>query len=135
GRRLLRACGGPDVVVRGRATGADGSDRNRATTGPDLRVPHRLLPPDSLRVREISYVRHVRVRYGITRTSGRQASRIRVTGPSLTSSTAMCAPNRPVATSTPRSRSRATTASTSGSATGPGAAPFHDGRRPLRVSA
>ena len=65
----------------------------------------------------------------------RQTSRRIVTGPSLTSSTSMWAPNRPVCTSTPRARRAATTCSTTGSATGPGAAAFHEGRRPLRVSA
>src|SRR4051812_20322192 len=64
-----------------------------------------------------------------------QVSRIRVTGPSLTSSTAMSAPKRPVATSRPACLSASAKASTRGSATGPGAAPLHDGRRPLRVSA
>ncbi len=68
--------------------------------------------------------------------SGRgQASRRMVTGPSLTSSTSMCAPKRPVLTSSPRACSAATTSATIGSATGPGAAADHDGRRPLRVSA
>lgn len=65
---------------------------------------------------------------------GYASSRI-VMGPSLTSSTSMCAPKTPVPTVSPRSRSAATTDSTSGSATGPGAAPFHDGRRPFRTSA
>ena len=65
----------------------------------------------------------------------RQTSMTSVTGPSLTSETSIIAPNRPVATSIPRPRSAATTASTNGSATGPGAAAPHDGRRPLRVSA
>lgn len=58
-----------------------------------------------------------------------------VTGPSLTSDTFMSAPNRPVATVAPAARSASTTASTSGSATAPGAAAFHDGRRPLAVLA
>ena len=47
----------------------------------------------------------------------------------------MSAPKTPVDTAAPRSRSRATTASTSGSATGPGAAASHVGRRPFLVSA
>ena len=58
-----------------------------------------------------------------------------VTGPSASISMIMCAPKRPVATSRPRALSAATTASTSGSATGPGAAAFHEGLRPLRTSA
>ena len=58
----------------------------------------------------------------------------RVTGPSLTSATCMSAPNRPVSTCAPRSRSTVTTCCTRGSATGPGAAAFQVGRRPLRVS-
>ena len=64
----------------------------------------------------------------------RQTSSTSVTGPSLTSSTAMSAPNTPVSTRTPRARSAAHTASTSGSATGPGAAALQLGRRPLRAS-
>ncbi len=63
-----------------------------------------------------------------------QTSTSTVNGPSLTDATCICAPNRPVATTAPRARSAATTASTSGSATPPGAAAAHDGRRPLRVS-
>src|SRR3984957_11275477 len=45
-----------------------------------------------------------------------------VTGPSLISDTFMSAPNTPVCTRAPRSRRAWTTAPTSGSATGPGAA-------------
>jgi hypothetical protein len=63
-----------------------------------------------------------------------QSSSTRVNGPSLTSSTAISAPNLPVATSSPRPPKAAAKASTSGSATGPGAASTHDGRRPLPVS-
>lgn len=48
--------------------------------------------------------------------SGAQTSSSSVTGPSLTSSTAMSAPNRPVATEAPSDRSSSTTRSTSGSA-------------------
>src|ERR1700727_1451328 len=58
-----------------------------------------------------------------------------VTGPSLTRATFMSAPNLPVSTRAPSARNSATTASTSGSATGPGAALFQVGRRPLAVSA
>ncbi len=58
-----------------------------------------------------------------------------VIGPSLTSSTCILAPNRPVATSAPSAASSSTMASTSGSAMCAGAAAFHDGRRPLPVSA
>ena len=54
-----------------------------------------------------------------------------VTGPSLTSSTCMSAPNTPVSTWAPRRAARRRTPSTSGSATAPGAAAFHVGRRPL----
>src|SRR3712207_28303 len=64
-----------------------------------------------------------------------QTSSSKVIGPSFTDATAMRAPNTPVATSLPRRRSSATTSPTSGSATSPGAAASHDGRRPLRVSA
>ena len=60
---------------------------------------------------------------------------IRVTGPSLVRVTFMAAPNTPVSTLAPRSRSACTTASTRGSATGPGAAADQDGRRPLDSSA
>lgn len=63
------------------------------------------------------------------------ASTRMVTGPSATMSMCMWAPKRPVATSRPRCRSAWATASTRGSATGAGAAWFHDGRRPLRTSA
>ena len=62
-------------------------------------------------------------------------SRMSVTGPSLTRLTFMSAPNTPVCTRAPSSRSAAATASTSGSATGPGAAACQVGRRPFRVSA
>ena len=58
-----------------------------------------------------------------------------VTGPSLTRATFMSAPNLPVSTRAPRRRSSSTTAVTSGSATGPGAALFQVGRLPLAVSA
>ena len=47
----------------------------------------------------------------------------------------MWAPKRPVATSIPRRRRARATASTSGAATGPGAAAFQEGRWPLRTSA
>ena len=57
-----------------------------------------------------------------------------VNGPSLTDSTAIIAPNRPVSTRAPRSRSAATTRSISGSARSGGAEADQDGRRPLRVS-
>ena len=46
----------------------------------------------------------------------------------------MSAPNTPVPTWAPSARSSSTTASTSGSATGPGAAACQVGRRPLRAS-
>lgn len=58
-----------------------------------------------------------------------------MTGPSLTSSMRMWAPKRPVETVAPSSRRVAAKRSTSGSATGPGAAADQDGRRPLAVSA
>ena len=67
---------------------------------------------------------------------GAQASSRIVTGPSATSSMAMSAPNDPVATSSPWAcAAPRRPASTSGSATGPGAAADQLGRRPLRVSA
>jgi len=62
-------------------------------------------------------------------------SRMIVTGPSFTRATFMWAPKTPVCTRAPRSLRAATTASTSGSATGPGAAADQDGRRPLARSA
>src|SRR5689334_18322951 len=65
----------------------------------------------------------------------RQVSSSSVMGPSLTDETRMLAPTTPVATVQPRDLNSATTASTSGSATSPGAASCHDGRRPFRVSA
>ena len=49
-----------------------------------------------------------------------------VVGPSFTRLTLMSAPKRPVATCAPRARSSSATTSTSGSATGPGAAACHD---------
>ena len=58
-----------------------------------------------------------------------------VTGPSLTSSTCMCAPNTPVSTWAPSRRSASAKAVTSGSATAPGAAAFHVGRLPFAVLA
>ena len=58
-----------------------------------------------------------------------------VTGPSLTSETFIWAPNTPVWTRAPASRSAWTRVSTMGSATGPGAAADQDGRRPLATSA
>ena len=64
-----------------------------------------------------------------------QSSRSTVTGPSLTSSTCISAPNTPVATSAPSCRSASAKTVTSGSATAPGAAAFHVGRRPLAVLA
>src|SRR5690606_4071577 len=57
-----------------------------------------------------------------------------VNGPSLVNSTDICAPNTPVSTRAPNPRSSSTTRSTSGSATGPGAAACQVGRRPLRAS-
>src|SRR5690606_783336 len=57
-----------------------------------------------------------------------------VRGPTLTLSTSMCAPKTPVATVAPRRRRAATNSSTSGLATGPGAAWVQLGRRPFRVS-
>ena len=44
---------------------------------------------------------------GVRRAGGQASSRI-VTGPSLTSSTCMCAPNTPVSTGTPSARSAST---------------------------
>src|SRR5215469_3985588 len=58
-----------------------------------------------------------------------------VTGPSFTRATFMSAPKTPVSTCAPSLRNSATTAPTSGSATWPGAALIHVGRRPLVVSA
>src|ERR1700722_13641079 len=58
-----------------------------------------------------------------------------VTGPSLINSTRICAPNTPFATVAPRRRSASANAVTNGSATGPAAAAFHDGRRPFSVFA
>src|SRR2546430_7211896 len=65
-------------------------------------------------------------------------SRIKVTGPSFTSSTSIMAPNSPVSTRVPvpapRSRSSATNRSYSGIATSGGAASMKLGRRPLPAS-
>src|SRR5712691_3753679 len=59
-----------------------------------------------------------------------------VTGPSLTSATCMCAPNTPVGTGLPRSRSSArTNAANAGAATSGAAAALYEGRAPLRVDA
>jgi len=69
------------------------------------------------------------------RASWRYASRIKVTGPSLTSMTCMSAPNAPVCTLAPSARSASAKALTSGSATAPGAAACQVGRRPFLVSA
>src|SRR3954452_3949336 len=63
----------------------------------------------------------------VVQSACRQVSSSSVIGPSLTDETAMRAPNTPVATVHPRVRSSATTASTRGSATSPGAASCHDG--------
>ena len=63
-----------------------------------------------------------------------QTSSIRVTGPSLVSSTAMWAPKEPVATVAPRRRNSATSSSISRAASSGAAASMNDGRRPLRVS-
>ena len=76
-----------------------------------------------------------RRRRGIAAPVGSQASRMSVQGPSFTSETRMCAPNAPVCTRAPSSRSTAQNSSTTGSATGPGAAADQPGRRPLLVSA
>ena len=62
---------------------------------------------------------------------GGQVSSKIVIGPSSARSMLISAPNRPVATSMPSPRSAATTASTSGSATGPGAAACQVGPTPL----
>lgn len=61
---------------------------------------------------------------------GSYTSRTKVTGPSLTSSTSIRAPNRPVATASPCARMAATSDSTNGSASCDAAAPSKDGRRP-----
>src|SRR5437660_426789 len=65
-------------------------------------------------------------------------SRISVTGPSLTSSTSIMAPNSPVATviplPAPRSLSKATKCSYRGMAASGGAAPIKEGRRPFDAS-
>ncbi len=61
------------------------------------------------------------------------SSHSRVTGPSLTSSTSISAPNEPVATVTPASRNLATKRSNSGSAASAGSARSKLGRRPLRI--
>ena len=63
-----------------------------------------------------------------------QTSSIRVTGPSLMSSTAMSAPKEPVATVAPRRRSSSTSTSIRRFASSGAAAAMNDGRRPLRVS-
>ena len=57
-----------------------------------------------------------------------------MTGPSLTSETFMSAPNTPVCTRAPAARKACTSAPSTGSATGPGAAAAQDGRRPLVTS-
>src|SRR5262249_56641547 len=61
-------------------------------------------------------------------------SRINVTGPSLTNSTCIMAPNRPVAVGTPWARTASTNASYSGTAISGGAAPMKLGRRPFWAS-
>src|SRR4029077_20624645 len=58
----------------------------------------------------------------------------KVTGPSLTSSTSMCSRKAPRRTLAPRDSSAFANASTRSSAISGGAAPSHDGRRPLRTS-
>src|SRR5262245_50465086 len=74
-------------------------------------------------------------RAGRDTSAGPQASRTIVTGPSLTSSTSIRAPKRPVSTPTPRSRRDSTKRATSASATAGGAARVKLGRLPFRVSA
>ena len=83
----------------------------------------------------LTVLTHAGDRRQTTGGTGSHSSSITVTGPSLTSSTAMSAPNTPVATSAPSSRSASVNTVTSGSATAPGAAAFHVGRRPLAVLA
>ena len=63
-----------------------------------------------------------------------QISTIRVTGPSLVSSTAIMAPNEPVATVAPRVRSSATRSSIRAAAWSGAAAPKNEGRRPRLMS-
>ena len=58
------------------------------------------------------------------------SSKTKVTGPSLTSSTSIWAPKRPLATSKPNPRSSSIKPSTNWAATGGGAAPSKEGRRP-----
>ena len=60
-------------------------------------------------------------------------SRMMVTGPSLTSSTSIAAPNSPWRTGTPRASRAVPNSCTNGSATAGAAAPVKLGRRPLRV--
>src|SRR5690606_16473272 len=69
------------------------------------------------------------IRTAVTQTSSRT-----VNGPSLVNATDIRAPNTPVSTRAPKARNSSTTWSTRGSATGPGAAACHVGRRPLRAS-
>src|SRR5262245_52273125 len=66
--------------------------------------------------------------------AGYLLSRIRVTGPSLTSSTCIIAPKRPVATGTPWARTASQNASYIGIASGGAAASMKLGRRPFRQS-
>ncbi len=63
------------------------------------------------------------------------SSKSTVTGPSLTSSTAMYAPKTPVCTRAPNAHSASVNTAINGSATAEGAAAFQDGLRPLAVSA
>ena len=107
---------------------------------PDRRAAGRRPVPDPPGRGAPSRRPHLALHARLHRDAGRQGpglhrSRIRVTGPSLTRLTFMSAPKTPVCTRAPSPRRDETTASTSGSATGPGAAACQVGRRPLRVSA
>src|SRR4051794_17484515 len=103
----------------------------------DHQRPHRPAGPPAMPSRrpDPRQPRHPRLTSPRTTLGHRYSSTMIVTGPSLTRATFMSAPKRPLPPCAPRARASATTASTSGSATGPGAALLQVGRLPLLVSA
>ena len=136
-RRTARRSGSPTTGADGRKLGFVTTSVRHHELGPvALALVKRNVPVDA---RCWPARRRPRRRSSSSRSarSGPRASDARsstVNGPSFVSETRMSAPNRPVSTVAPSARSCATTSSTSGSATSPGAAAFQVGRRPLRAS-
>ena len=142
GERALGGAGGADRLQRLRHPGRHGARplRHQRGGGADRTVARRegdtwyLRLGDKPVVAVALAVLAVAMLAGPAGARAAQTSSQMVTGPSLTSSTAISVRNRPVATSAPRARSSATTASTSGSACSGRAAASQLGRRPRLVS-